>query len=141
MAVALAVAAVVALGGCVSRGKGSAYPSVAATQFLQAVAAGDVAKAQAVSQKQVSESDLSVVRKALFESDSPIQATDIKLDGSTLNLAGGSAVYFALYTYSLDGAQKQPGDDASFFYEIVVDKRSDGWVVVSWTGSAGVVRP
>ena len=138
LAVVLVAACVVAVSGC-HRTQGSDSAKGAASEFLIATAAGDAARAQLVSAKNVSGSDLRTLRKSLFKSDSPLAITDVRLVGGLQLVEGTDPVtYLVMDGYSVRGtALPSPDLRASATYQIGVEKRSGVWVVVSWTGPFG----
>ena len=138
-AMVLMLLCVVFLAGCHSA-TGRSTAMAAATEFLSAAAAGDVGRAQDVSAKKVTQSDLVSLRKALFGTEVTLEVKDLQLgEGSQTILGADDSTYFDLLAYTTSGVLHQPEFSASFQYEIAVAKHGNAWLVVSWTGPIGKV--
>jgi hypothetical protein len=131
--------ALLLLVGCTSPTGGTSANN-AAIVFFEAAAAGDVARAQGVSARPVTDADLTEVRKALFGSDAPLGVGALEVGGGYDQVAGEPlAVEFVILKgYTVGGVLKRPGLDESVKYQVGVRRQGQVWVVVSWTGIHGL---
>jgi hypothetical protein len=138
------------LTGC-GTAKGAPTAQEAATVFLSAAASGDVARAQSVSARPVSVSDLATLSNALFGDDASRGiagldfTTGFEVIGERL-----PTTYLVLTKYTAGGTKQwPPADDPAVAsswgstterYQIGLRKQGASWLVVTWTGPSGVTQ-
>jgi hypothetical protein len=131
--------------------KGEPTAQGAAAEFMSAIAADDVTRAQAVSARPISESDVTGLRDSLFGQDASRHPSafefvaGIQVEGERV-----PTTYLVLSAYTAEGTGHWPPRDdpatASSWgsvterYQIGLRKQGSGWLVVSWTGPSGVVQ-
>lgn len=113
--------------------RGSNSDHNVALVFYEAVASGDVGRAQAVTAVPITAADLTDIRKGLFGTEATLTISAVHVDTGAEEVDGRGPLYKALYDYrTVGGVVNAPGDDAFSRYQLAVERRGAVWVVLSW---------